>query len=75
MWIKQRSQCKTNIKVDLDDKIVGNANEHTYPPSALKVEVTKVNCLYLLSYIAFGITALVVKNNYFLFNFSSKISY
>ena len=47
--LQQRSHCKTKIKVDLGDQIVGNSNVgNTHSPSALKVEVTKVNCLYLL---------------------------
>jgi len=37
-----RRKGKVKIKVDLDDRIIGEFNEHTHPPSATKVEVTKI---------------------------------
>jgi len=40
--LRRKGHCKARIKVDPGDEIVGMVNEHTHPPSAVKVEVTKL---------------------------------
>ena len=37
-----KGQCKAKIKLDLGDNVIEQLNEHTHPPSQVKVELTKV---------------------------------
>ena len=39
---KKGNQCKAMIKLDIDDKIIGEVNLHTHAPSQTQVEVAKV---------------------------------
>lgn len=39
---RRKGQCKAKIKLDLDDNVIGQLNEHTHPPSQVKAELTKV---------------------------------
>ena len=40
--LRRKSQCKAKIKLDLGDNVIEQLNEHTHPPSQVKVELTKV---------------------------------
>ena len=40
--LRRKGHCKAKIQVDLGDEIVGEVNEHTHPPSQVKVEIAKV---------------------------------
>ena len=40
--LRRKSQCKTKIKLDLGDNVIEQLNEHTHPPSQVRVELTKV---------------------------------
>lgn len=39
---RRKGQCKAKVKVDLNDDIVAELNEHTHPPSQEKVALVKV---------------------------------
>ena len=36
--LRRKGQCKARVKLDLNDYIVEEMNEHTYPPSQHKVK-------------------------------------
>ena len=40
LW--RKGQCSTSIKVDVDDQVFDQVNEHTYPPSQTKCEMELV---------------------------------
>ena len=39
---RRNGQCNAKLKVDLGDEIVGVVNQHTHPPSAVRVELNEV---------------------------------
>jgi hypothetical protein len=43
--LRRKGHCKAKIKVDFGDEIVGEINEHTHPPSQVKIELAKVKSL------------------------------
>ena len=40
--LRRKGQCSTNIKVDADDQVTDQVNEHTHPPSQTKREMELV---------------------------------
>ena len=40
--LRRKGQCKAKIKLDLGDNVIAQLKEHKYPPSQVKVELTKV---------------------------------
>ena len=40
--LKRQEQCKSRIKVNLNDEIISFLNEHTHAPCGVKAEVAKV---------------------------------
>ena len=42
MQLRKKGQRKEKIKLDLDDNVIGQLNEHMHPSLQVKVELTKV---------------------------------
>ena len=40
--LRRKGHCKAKIKLHMNGELVGEINEHTYPPSQDQIEVTKV---------------------------------
>ena len=40
--LRRKGQCSTSIKVDVDDQVIDQVNEHTHPPSQTKCEMELV---------------------------------
>ena len=38
--LRRKGHCKAKIKLDLGDNVIEQLNEHTYPHSQVKVELT-----------------------------------
>ena len=40
--LRRKRQCKAKVKLHRNDKLLGEINEHTHPPSQVQIEVTKI---------------------------------